>query len=230
MASKHIDYSSSFSYFNNLYEINKMVFAIVVNNFGFGNETNSLKVFCKLSDMSDNDRNKFLWFATKYRFSVINTPFIVMDEYKNWLLEQCKYMCTCTVYANSMYPYNEYELNKKRSYINEAINACEMMIQISQFAEILFKVDHEKILPLIKLLLDQKDQLKNWKRSTQKVFNELKKQEILKEIQTQMNNNQCYYNSKEDAYCPVEFIDSTDNIIDRIKQNIKKEKQSVTNK
>ena len=157
--------------------------------------------------MSKEDCSRFMQLSNKYKFEVLNTPFILFDEHKKWLLEQNKILVEHVVAANTIYPSNEYEINNKRKHINDAIIACEMMIQITQITSQIIKIPHEAIKPFVKLILNQKDQLKKWKVSCTKLFLSIKVQEEIEREQISRAAKMIVNRNKDCAECPVEFIE-----------------------
>ena len=165
-----------FDFYDNIYIINERINYIITFNFGFDQNASNFKVFCKLSNMTDKDKSNFIWLCEKYRFEVNYTPYQMFDIFKARIMNDFDKLVYNVVLANSIYPTNELELNRKRQFINEAMATCHLMIQHLEMADQTFKFDHEKLLCITQPIFSEIEVLKNWKRSTKTQYDIIQNQ------------------------------------------------------
>jgi len=71
------------------------------------------------------------------------------------------------VCANTIYPCTEHELQRRRDYQQDAINACENIIQALQdMLEVLTSIDIDRMDRIGELLMKESALLRAWRKST----------------------------------------------------------------
>ena len=189
---------SEFAYFDIMYQINQVLIQIVTVNFGFENQENKVMLVGDLMTMSKYDRATLLWEAEKYGIKIVNTPYMVLDFYKNWMLETFKCISNDIISANSIYPNTDYEFNLKKKHITEAMNGCEILIQIVQMCKQIFQCDENKLLFFIDLIIKQRNRLKNWKASCSSKYY----QNLITMTKKNLSNN----SNNKNVHSPIRFL------------------------
>ena len=76
--------------------------------------------------------------------------------------------------ANTIYPKSESEFYLRRKYQWEAIANCYQLLQAFQTAIRNLPVDVEKYMPYVKMIEEELQHLKNWKKADNKILEAIK--------------------------------------------------------
>lgn len=82
-----------------------------------------------------------------------------------------------TIFANSIYPYYEFEFNNRRNYQDLAISTCEYIIQIFTFANQMLKGDANKYKDIIESIKQEANIIRGWKKSDNRLLTKIRERE-----------------------------------------------------
>lgn len=129
-------------------------------------------------------RNKlFLICAHKFyiRLEAITDPTLDIDWeinfVRNAVANEAFNLVKYVIYANSIYPYYEFEFNNRRNYQDLAICTCEHIIQIFTFANQMLKGDANKYKDIIEQIRLESNIIRGWKKSDNKALNKIRERE-----------------------------------------------------
>lgn len=104
---------------------------------------------------------------TRFVMNEKNVPKRYTYVFAHPLIEDCRNLRHAIVKANSVYPVNEHELERRKDFQQDAINANEIIIQdVQDMIDILPGIDADKLNELGERLSLESTLLRAWKKSS----------------------------------------------------------------
>ena len=171
---------SAMEFFHNAISLRKKMTELLMRDFGVKQFKRNIKFVENVEDFSDEDK-----ILVEEVFDKYGLNYCFLDEYPAWLIEKerlyfldiLRDMMKNIVKANSIYPVSMAEYCERRNYQNNAIGACEDLLQEMQYILTIVPVDAEKYMPYVEMIEREIALLKGWRKSDNKIASRLKKKE-----------------------------------------------------
>lgn len=137
----------------------------------FGNTKSVKRIKTVLPDISEEDEEILTHILKKNGIgsifkTTINPRFL--DSEWDVLSKHLRNLISNLTHANSIYPTNQQELDRRRDYQNKAIGDCYSISQEFQYIASVISIDLNKIKPLLDLLDNEISLIKGWRKSDSK--------------------------------------------------------------
>lgn len=160
---------SSVKYFDHAYDLVDSLTKYLISDFGTKRTYNNLYVFTNKAKMDDIDKEEFKILVDKYHLDVETAySYWLLEHYRNTMLNIMTELIKNISHAHTMYPNSVYEFNIRRQYQTDAISNCYDLKHTLQLAINIFPVNLKKYIPYVKLIDEEIDYLKNWRKDSNK--------------------------------------------------------------
>lgn len=161
--------------------LRKKIVFYLLRDFGIRDKVRSVGLFQKAASISEEDRKIIQELSIKYD---MYNPLV--EEYPRWFLEDLRQtflsilrsLIHNIVRANRIRPNSIAEFNQRRSFQNNAIGDCEVLLEEFQHVIEVLPVDIEKYEEVVSKIEAEIDLLKGWRKSDNRVLTAIKKKEF----------------------------------------------------
>lgn len=176
--------TSRLEFLHNAYVMQRTFVMLMLRDFGTKAKIRSTNFFAKLFKMEEEDKEKFLEIADKYKISAIT------EEYPEWLIvdmrnrlqQELRLLIRNIIQANSIYPVYMFEFEDRRRYQTAAIGNCEQILQEMQYIMYVLDVNVNKFLPFVDMIDKEIALLKAWRRSDKRLLPHIREHEAKEHI------------------------------------------------
>ena len=169
---------SSVDFFYNLYQLNDKLTLLLIKDFGIKRVTRDIKTISYTAKMEQKDRETFIDLCNRYGIDIeAEYPLWLIEYYRERLLDIMARLIDHVTQANSIYATTITEFEFRRKYQWLAIGECYQLLQLFQTVIRNLPVDVEKFMPFVKMISDELEALKAWKKSDNRILKAIKEKQ-----------------------------------------------------
>lgn len=166
---------SDFEFYIKLQSLYIDIVRFLAKEFGERVSTNDLRLFTAKAKMEPQDIDDFNYLIDKYKIDIQSSyPLYIINYFRSKILECLDMTLSCTIQANSIYPYNTSEYYNRRNLQDFAIANLELLKQRFILLVKIFNIQSKDTLNKYIYYNDRIDEviklLKDWRKENNKLY------------------------------------------------------------
>lgn len=171
---------SELEFYYNAYIMRNEITNLLLRDFGVKDKVRNTKILCRIHKIEPQDEETLRKILEKYNMDNIieEYPSWLIDKFRNSIMDCLTDIMKNIIAANTIYPVNIAEYNKRRLLQDTAIGNCEQLLQEMQYVIDIIPVDAQKYMRYVDMIEREIYLIKGWRKSDNKILKRIKNQEV----------------------------------------------------